>query len=160
MKLIIIKFIYLNVLILIYFYMFFLKKNILGGNKITFYSFRNEEPPAHIKHRYTKGKPLRQLSLSKRALINAANLLPATCFDISRDSQLAAVACARSVQIWQINTPQLQTTFDGHTGLVTCVSFAPNSEFVASGSEDKTVIIWGLALGLIATTFKVIYISL
>ena len=98
---------------------------------------------------------MRQLSLSKRALINAANIQPATCFDIARDSQLAAVATNKSVQLFQINVPQLQTTFEGHTGLVTCVSFAPNGEFVASGSEDKTVIIWGLTLGIIITTFKV-----
>ncbi|KAJ6644572.1 Protein qui-1 [Pseudolycoriella hygida] len=124
-----------------------------GGNKITFYSFRNEEPPKHLKHN-PKGKPLRQLSLSKRALINAANIQPATCFDISRDSQLAAVATSKYVQIWQINSPQLQTTFDGHTGAVTCVSFSPNGEFIVSGAEDKTVICVGLALRLIVTTFK------
>lgn len=94
--------------------------------------------------------------MSLRALINAANIQPATCFDVSRDSQLSAVATSKSVQLWQINHPQLQTTFDGHTGMVTCVSFSPNCEMVASGSEDKTVIVWGLTLGIIITTFKVI----
>lgn len=98
---------------------------------------------------------MRQLSLSKRALINAANIQPATCFDISRDSQLAAVATSKSIQIWQINSPQLQATFDVHTGTVTCVSFSPNGEFIASGAEDKTVVCLGLTLGLIVTTFKV-----
>lgn len=34
------------------------------------------------------------------------------------------------------------------------MSFAPNCEFVASGSEDKTVNVWSLALGSIVTTFK------
>lgn len=80
-----------------------------------------------------------------------------TVFYSSNDSQLAAVATSKSVQIWQINTPQLQTTFDGHTGAVTCVSFSPNGEFVASGAEDKTVICLGLTLGLIVTTFKVLW---
>lgn len=94
------------------------------------------------------------MSLSQRALINAANLSPATCFDISRDSQLSAVATSRTVQIWQINAPQLMQTFEGHTGAVACVSFSPNVEFVVSGAEDKTVIVWGLVLGLIVTTFK------
>lgn len=134
----------------------FINKIPTGGNKITFYSFRNEEPPKHLKHN-PKGKPMRQLSLSKRALINAANIQPATCFDISRDSQLAAVATSKSIQIWQINSPQLQATFDVHTGTVSCVSFSPNGEFVASGAEDKTVICMGLTLGLIVTTFKVYF---
>lgn len=101
---------------------------------------------------------MRQLSLSQRALINAANIQPATCFDISRDSQLSAVAAGKSLQIWQINTPSLQTTLDGHTAAITCISFAPNSEFVASGSEDKTVVVWKLALSIIVTTFKVVLV--
>lgn len=126
-----------------------------GGNKVTFYSFRNEEPPPHLKHN-TKGKPMRQLSLSLRAFINAANIQPATGFDISRDSQLAAIACGRSVQLWQINVPQLQHTLDtAHTACVTCVSFAPNGELVASGAEDKTVVVWNLAQAMVVTTFRV-----
>lgn len=124
-----------------------------GGNKISFYSFRNEEPPPHLRLN-RRGKPLRQLSLSMRALLNPNNITPASCFDISRDSQLSAVASGRALQIWQINVPQLTQTFEGHTGAVTCVSFSPNVEFVASGSEDKTVIVWGLVLGLVVTTFK------
>lgn len=64
------------------------------------------------------------------------------------------MATAKTVQIWQINVPQLTQTLEGHTGTVTCVSFSPNVEFVASGSEDKTVIVWGLVLGLVVNTFK------
>lgn len=99
---------------------------------------------------------MRQLSLSLRAFINAANIQPATGFDISRDSQLAAIACGRSVQLWQINVPQLQHTLDtAHTACVTCVSFAPNGELVASGAEDKTVVVWNLAQAMVVTTFRV-----
>lgn len=126
----------------------------LGGNKLTFYSFRNEEPRPHLR-RNPKGKPLRQLSLSQRALLNANNTPPATSFDISRDSQLAAVSIGRCVQIWQINTPQLTQTLDHHSGAVTCVRFSPNCEFIASGGEDKAVIVWNLVFGLTVTTFKV-----
>lgn len=123
-----------------------------GGNKITFYSFRNEEPRPYPR-RNPKGKPLRQLLSSQRALINASQ--PAFCFDISRDSQLAAIASGRSIQIWQINVPQLTQTFEEHTGAVTCISFSPNCEFFASGAEDKTVIVWNLVFSLVVTTFKV-----
>lgn len=105
--------------------------------------------------RNPKGKPLRQLSLSQRALINAANIQPASCFDISRDSQSAAVGAGRSIQIWQLNTPQMVATFEEHTGAVTCISYSPNGEFFASGAEDKTVIVYNLVFSLIVTTFKV-----
>lgn len=123
-----------------------------GGNKITFYSFRNEEPRPYPR-RNPKGKPMRQLSSSQRHLINAAQ--PASSFDISRDSQLAAIASGRSIQIWQINVPQMMQSFEEHTGAVTCVSFSPNGEFFASGAEDKTVIVWNLVFSLVVTTFKV-----
>lgn len=125
---------------------------LTGGNKITFYSFRNEEPRPYPR-RNPKGKPLRQMSLSQRALINASQ--PASCFDISRDSQFSAIASGRTIQIWQINVPQMIQRFEEHTGTVTCVSFSPNSEFFASGAEDKTVMVWNLGFSLVVTTFKV-----
>lgn len=93
------------------------------------------------------------MSSSQRALINASQ--PAFCFDISRDSQMAAIASGRAIQIWQMNVPQLTQSFEEHTGAVTCVSFSPNCEFFASGSEDKTLIIWNLVFSLVVTTFKV-----
>lgn len=77
-----------------------------------------------------------------------------TCFDISRDSQVAAVATNKLVEIIQLSTPQTTSLFEGHTGVVTCLNFAPNCEFIVSGAEDKTVNVWGLNLGLIITTFK------
>lgn len=131
--------------------LFFLLCSV-GGNKITFYSFRNEEPRPYPR-RNPKGKPLRQISQSQRAIISASQ--PASCFDISRDSQLSAIASGRSIQIWQINVPQMTQTFEEHTGAVTCVSFSPNVEFFASGAEDKTVIVWNLVFSLVVTTFKV-----
>ena len=127
-----------------------------GGYKITFYSFRNEDTITHMHHRK---KPVKQLS-SHRPNLTAPNTPPVACFDISRDSQLAAVAVSRSLQIWQLNTPELSSTLDGHTAAITTVSFSPNCEFVATGSEDKTVNIWGLTLGLIVTTFKVFYFEI
>lgn len=125
-----------------------------GGNKITFYSFRNED--SIINYYPKKKKPTTRQIQSNRANLNAIlSTHPISCFDISRDSQLSAVAKNRSLHIWQLNTPELQTTLDGHIGPITCVSFSPNCEFVASGSEDKTIIIWGLNLCVPLQTFKV-----
>ncbi|XP_062708711.1 protein qui-1 [Aedes albopictus] len=121
-----------------------------GGNKITFYSFRNEDSIVHFFPK--KKKTMKKIAKSRVALAAAAS--PVICFDISRDSTTAAVAASRCIQIWQLNTPELTAILEGHSGTVTCVSFAPNCEFVASGSEDKTVNVWSLALGTIATTFK------
>lgn len=122
-----------------------------GGNKITFYSFRSEDSFAHLRPK--KSKHSKNI-FSHKQQFNMTNI-PITCFSIARDSQMAAVASGKTVFIWQLNTPEQTTTYDGHTGVITALSFSPNSEFVASGSEDKTVIVWGLTLGLIVTTFKV-----
>lgn len=59
------------------------------------------------------------------------------------------------VNIWILNPPELHATLEGHIASVTSVSFAPNGLFCLSGSEDKTVRVWGLTLGQCVTIFKV-----
>lgn len=98
------------------------------------------------------------MSQSQRAIISASQ--PASCFDISRDSQFSAIASGHQIQIWQINVPQMTQTFEEHTGAVTCVCFSPNVEFFASGAEDKTVIVWNLVFSLVVTKFKVNFLFL
>lgn len=143
-----------------------------GGNKITFYSFRNEDS---IVNYYPKKKEKRrsrkQLVSTNRLNLNSNNH-PICCFDVSRDSTMAAVAIQRGIQIWLLNTPELSKTFpqkyeqvnlqnsvhsktyEGHTGIITCINFAPNCEFFATGSEDKSVMVWGLQFSILQTTFK------
>ncbi|XP_020716255.1 NACHT domain- and WD repeat-containing protein 1 isoform X2 [Ceratitis capitata] len=125
----------------------------VGGNKITFYSFRNEELYVHpYSHNQRRKRSLKRAQQSQRS--PSTTLPPITCFDISRDSQLAAIASSRSVHIVKINTPEYQTTLDGHAAPVTCVNFAPNGEFLATGSDDRTVNVWNLSLSEISNTFK------
>ncbi|KFB46917.1 AGAP004827-PA-like protein [Anopheles sinensis] len=121
-----------------------------GGNKITFYSFRNEDSIVNFYPK--KKKTLKKFHRNRLALQSTSS--PVICFDLSRDSTMAAVASSRCVQIWQLNTPELTSILEGHTATVSCVSFAPNCELVASGSEDKTVNVWSLALGTVTVTFK------
>ncbi|XP_058122559.1 protein qui-1 [Anopheles ziemanni] len=121
-----------------------------GGNKITFYSFRNEDSIVNFYPK--KKKTLKKFHRNRLALQSTSS--PVICFDLSRDSTMAAVASSRCVQIWQLNTPELTSILEGHTATVSCVSFAPNCELVASGSEDKTVNVWSLALGTVTATFK------
>lgn len=54
-------------------------------------------------------------------------------------------------------TSDLHSTLEGHTGPVTCIACAPSCLFAVSGSEDKTLRVWGLTLGHIVSAFKVIY---
>lgn len=126
----------------------------VGGNKITFYSFRNEELYVHpYSHNQRRKRSLKRAQQSQRS--PSTTLPPITCFDISRDSQLAAIASSRSVHILKINTPEYQMTLDGHAAPVTCLNFAPNGEYLATGSDDRTVNVWNLALGEVTNSFKV-----
>lgn len=80
-----------------------------------------------------------------------------TCLDISRDGQMSVTGSTdHLVNVWQLNSHELLLSLNSHTAAITSVSFAPNSLFVASGSEDKTVKVWGLTLGTIVATFRVI----
>ncbi|XP_016958398.1 protein qui-1 isoform X2 [Drosophila biarmipes] len=125
----------------------------VGGNKITFYSFRNEELYVNPYSRH----PRRKRSLKRHAQAQrspSTTLPPITCFDLSRDSQQMAIASGRSVHLMRINTPEFQCTLEGHSAGVSCLKFAPNGEFLATGSEDRLVLIWNLALSEISHTFK------
>ncbi|XP_020814996.1 uncharacterized protein LOC110189304 isoform X1 [Drosophila serrata] len=125
----------------------------VGGNKITFYSFRNEELYINPYSRH----PRRKRSLKRHAQAQrspSTTLPPITCFDLSRDSQQMAIASGRSVHLMRINTPEYQCSLEGHAAGVSCLKFAPNGEFLATGSEDRLVLIWNLSLGEISNTFK------
>uniref|UniRef100_A0A8W7PUU0 NWD1/2-like winged helix-turn-helix domain-containing protein n=1 Tax=Anopheles coluzzii TaxID=1518534 RepID=A0A8W7PUU0_ANOCL len=88
-----------------------------GGNKITFYSFRNEDSIVNFYPK--KKKTLKKFHRNRLALQSTSS--PVICFDVSRDSTMAAVASSRCVQIWQLNSPELTSILEGHSATVTCL---------------------------------------
>ncbi|XP_053995458.1 protein qui-1 [Hylaeus anthracinus] len=111
-------------------------------NRVTYWSFRGEEAFSKPK------KTGKQESLHP----HTASI---SCLDISRDGAMAVTGGVDSlVNLWQLNTHELLSTFEGHIASVTCIAFSASGLFIASGSEDKTVRVWGLTLGLVVATFK------
>ncbi len=45
-------------------------------------------------------------------------------------------------------------SFKGHTGKVNCLELSPNGKMLASGSDDKSILIWDLTTGKLLKTLK------
>lgn len=116
-----------------------------GGNKIIFYPFRSDD---HIKGM------LKHKKKSHQQLVPHSGFI--TCLDISRDGQLSVTGgIDHIINVWQLNNQELLLSLNVHTLPITAVNFAPSGLFVTSGSEDKTVKVWGLSMGTIVSTFTV-----
>jgi WD40 repeat protein len=46
------------------------------------------------------------------------------------------------VKLWDVSTGECVATLEGHTDAVRSVSFDPSGGRLASGSGDRTVIVW------------------
>jgi WD40 repeat protein len=61
------------------------------------------------------------------------------------DSATLAVAIGRVVQLWDVTTGQLVARLEGHDRKVTCLAFLPDGTRLASGSYDRTVLLWDVS---------------
>jgi WD40 repeat protein len=57
---------------------------------------------------------------------------------------LGSLGDVHDVQVWDITTWSLRSTYTGHTANVnvTSVAWSPDGKYIASGSADKTVQVW------------------
>lgn len=51
------------------------------------------------------------------------------------------------VQLWNLETREVQTTLQGHQRGPECVAFNPDDNLLATGGHDRTVILWDVASG-------------
>ncbi|XP_026477614.1 uncharacterized protein LOC113383572 [Ctenocephalides felis] len=65
---------------------------------------------------------------------------------ITPGSQHLVVACANKshLELYHIMSNRLVHVFTGHSGPVTCMDITKGSQYLLTGSEDTTVIIWDL----------------
>lgn len=75
--------------------------------------------------------------------ITASDQQGSSYFAFSKDGQwLVTGNNANEAIIWQTTHWQQAQTLKGHTKTVKAINFALNNKYIATGSDDKTIIIW------------------
>ena len=55
-------------------------------------------------------------------------------------------AADKLVKLWNAYTGEIIRTFDGHKEGVSDIAWSTDGEYLASASDDKTIIVWSLEL--------------
>ncbi len=69
-----------------------------------------------------------------------------SCFTFSPDGRTLASAGSydRTILLWNVQTGQLLHTLAGHESAVSCLAFSWDGQTLVSGSQDKTIKVWGV----------------
>lgn len=86
------------------------------------------------------GQPLEVDDLSARSISSVT--VTASKY---RTSRHLISGSQKTIKIWDLQTGREVITLRGHTSLVTSVAAAPQAQRLISGSEDRTIKIWGIA---------------
>jgi WD40 repeat protein len=68
------------------------------------------------------------------------------CLAFTADSRTLAVALegSASVHLWEVASGKERARLNGHLGPVRSLALSPDGQFLASGSDDNTVLVWDL----------------
>lgn len=79
----------------------------------------------------------------------------ASSLSVSPDGNYILTTQSQNVfWLWEVATGKCVRTFEGHTGVVQCVSYSPDGRFAFSGSTDTTVRLWDVSTGQCVRAFE------
>lgn len=68
------------------------------------------------------------------------------CAELLQAGDQAVCGRAR-IDVWELSSGKRVASLSGHGGPVTALAFDPGGEWLASGSQDQTILIWEVAAG-------------
>src|SRR6185295_3075796 len=80
-------------------------------------------------------------------------VITALAVDTSRQ-MLAAATADRSIGLWSVPAAALKMELKKHSDVVRALAFSPDGRTLASGGDDRNLILWELGSGKATTTFK------
>jgi WD40 repeat protein len=63
---------------------------------------------------------------------------------VTIDDQYLLFSNQRNIKVWDKPQAKEIAVLQGHRALVNAISVSPDRQFMLSGSEDKTVLLWGI----------------
>src|SRR5262249_31824364 len=72
----------------------------------------------------------------------------------SPDGKTLAAVTDQVVRLWEMPSGKEKLSFQGHTGTITGIAFAPDGKKLITGSQDHTLILWDAATGKEERVFK------
>jgi len=67
-----------------------------------------------------------------------------TCAGFHPDGLILGTGTEKVVRIWDVKSQNNVASFEGHEGMLTCLSFSENGYYLATGAADATVKLWDL----------------
>ena len=64
----------------------------------------------------------------------------------SPDGKTVAGACWKKIYLWDVRTGELNNSLTSHSGWHRALTFSPDGQILASGNDNRTIIMWDLKL--------------
>ncbi len=118
----------------------------------------------HVLGRYDGTLSVRELDIGRPTRTFKGHTRRVTRVTFSPDGKRIASVSSRSdkepdtarseVKVWDAATGQPISTFTGHAGVVTMLSFSPDGKWIASVSEDRMLMVWDVQTGQLKQAFQ------